>query len=302
MLDGSQDISRRYLKEPRLPARQSWGPSGSSNLAVLRLVHGVTWRTGPSPAFPVQVAWGGATSPILRVPGPHLENHRPDTTPSFTDEREKKCPRAEVNRVHSLRVEPGLSPQGRPWSLLLSLHRPGPGPPALLSLSCYPSGSCRLQEEGAGLWVPLLRGGRLGGVKHLLPAFHPRHGLHVLPPVAHLHGPLLWAGPTHRDLARQVPPGPSKHKRNRVIGNPAPSARPVGPRDAVGQVQAGQAEAPGEDGSCVGWELWDVVARVTGSAPTPMDHGPTWPPGPTLPSWCGAQQLKATSSKKPSSF
>ena len=56
---------------------------------------------------------------------------------------------------------------------------------------------------GAGGWpsVPLLGGRGLGGIKHLLAALHARHGLHVLPPVAHLHGPLL-RGP-HTETERR---------------------------------------------------------------------------------------------------
>lgn len=46
---------------------------------------------------------------------------------------------------------------------------------------------------GKGGLIPYLslpRGG-LGSVEHLLPPLHPRHGLHVLAPVAHFHGALL---------------------------------------------------------------------------------------------------------------
>lgn len=88
-------------------------------------------------------------------------------------------------------------------------------------------------EEGAGLQLPLLRGRRLGGVKHLLAAFHPRHSLHVLPPVAHLHRPLLGQD-THtsgapRALATLGLPGA---RRPRGLGacllpkDPGPVSRP----------------------------------------------------------------------------
>ena len=68
---------------------------------------------------------------------------------------------------------------------------------------------------GAGGWpsVPLLGGRGLGGIEHLLAALHARHGLHVLPPVAHLHGPFL-RGP-HTETERR----PARRKRDWAIGS-----------------------------------------------------------------------------------
>lgn len=104
-------------------------------------------------------------------------------------------PRADCHRDLSPCTTWGPAHQPLSWSPHYPLDSGGPG------------------KTGGGLSVPLLSGRRLGGIKHLLPAFHPRHGLHILPPVTHLHGPLLRAGHTHIRQARGCT-GPSKHRRN----------------------------------------------------------------------------------------
>lgn len=56
---------------------------------------------------------------------------------------------------------------------------------------------------------------RFSSIKHLLPALHPRHGLHILTPVTHFHGALLQGdtglgvpatqGRTQREIERGIP-------------------------------------------------------------------------------------------------
>lgn len=48
-----------------------------------------------------------------------------------------------------------------------------------------------MQPSSSDAWAAMSLGRTLGSIKHLLPSFHPRHGLHVLPPVAVLDRPLL---------------------------------------------------------------------------------------------------------------
>lgn len=55
------------------------------------------------------------------------------------------------------------------------------------------AGDAAGRTGGRSPYLSLPRGG-FGGVEHLLPPLHPRHGLHVLAPVAHFHGALLPGG------------------------------------------------------------------------------------------------------------
>lgn len=191
------------------------------------------------PKVPFQWAWGGVGHlqpgmvAVPLAPGPHPENHGSATTPV----RDEGTSMDDPPNVPG--AEPGLSPREQPSSAPPTCNMPsaasllqGPRPPAD---SGAPGG-------GAGPQVPLLGGWRLGSIEHLLPAFHPGHGLHVLPPVAHLHGPLLGAGPT------------------RVRGW-------LGPRHAGARRAAGRR---------VGWEFWATVV-VMGRSPPPRP-----PPGGTL--------------------
>lgn len=55
-----------------------------------------------------------------------------------------------------------------------------------------PGSNTRVGVHQAAEWQTLVSLGRtLSSIKHLLPSFHPRHGLYVLPPVTVLDGPLL---------------------------------------------------------------------------------------------------------------
>lgn len=60
------------------------------------------------------------------------------------------------------------------------------------------AGHALRMQEGRRLQAFTSLGRTFGGVEHLLPPLHPRHGLHVLPPVAVLHWPLL-----HREANRK---------------------------------------------------------------------------------------------------
>lgn len=90
------------------------------------------------------------------------------------------------------------------------------------------------------LWdyLSLSRGG-LGGVEHLLPPLHPRHGLHVLAPITHLHGALLpggWdSGDTGWDQSTGSPTTPRPTAQSPAHGQPLPCCRcPLHQSSALG--------------------------------------------------------------------
>lgn len=208
--------SPRALRGPRI--------QGSPNSWVRN-----TWRAGPT-RLPIQWAWG-------RGGGGHWHpTWCPPSGPRTTDPIQAPL----MGEGTSVGDAPEVSGCWARWT-------PPCTTPALSRAPITPETQVGPRGGAGGLQVPLLRGGRLGGVEHLLPALHPRHGLHVLPPVAHLHRPLLWAGgpaPVSRTCTGHTeasPPGDCG-----VTGPVPPKARSHPP----GPAQRPEATSSGKPSSC----------------------------------------------------